>query len=355
MVEAGDHRAVARTRRRVRRRCEVADRDADVPAEAASTQRRPRAAATAAASTVPRSPARCGTTAGRRRLADRQRQARRRRDRGGLGRRVGREPSQRGPRSSRYAARGGAPGASTSERWPRAVRDPAGTGRSGGGVGHVRTHCPPSRRHVERHCARDWPRDHPHAQEITVPDERADDVARITRRTTVGGAALEFDVRSRSPRVSATSTRSTTRPVGSAWTGRSSPRPATRPTTASSRTPSARTATRWTRWCCCQEPTFPGCLIQLPRDRHVPDDRRGRRRRQGPLRPAPRPAPGAPARHRPRARSSTGSRSSTSSRSTRTSSPASPSRAPTGSAAPRPRPRSARRFERAQDRGPLTR
>ena len=69
----------------------------------------------------------------------------------------------------------------------------------------------------------------------------------------------------------------------------------------------------------------------VPRDRHVPDDRRGRRRRQGAVRAGDRPAAGAPAGHPPRARSSTGWRSSTSSRSTRTSSPASPSRARPGS------------------------
>ena len=40
-----------------------------------------------------------------------------------------------------------------------------------------------------------------------------------------------------------------------------------------------------------EEPTFPGCLIR-PGDRHVPDDRRGRRRRQGAVRPGRRPAVG---------------------------------------------------------------
>ena len=33
---------------------------------------------------------------------------------------------------------------------------------------------------------------------------------------------------------------------------------ATRPTTGSSRTRSARTATRWTRWCCCPSRCSPG-------------------------------------------------------------------------------------------------
>ena len=45
---------------------------------------------------------------------------------------------------------------------------------------------------------------------------------------------------------------------------------------------------------------LPGLPDQVPRDRHVPDDRRGRRRRQGALRARDRPAPGAPARHQPR-------------------------------------------------------
>ena len=77
-----------------------------------------------------------------------------------------------------------------------------------------------------------------------------------------------------------------------------------------------------------RRPAVPGRAGALPRDRHVPDDRREGRRRQGALRARQRPAAGAPARHPPRAASSTGSRSSTSSRSTRSSSPASPSRAP---------------------------
>ena len=32
------------------------------------------------------------------------------------------------------------------------------------------------------------------------------------------------------------------------------------------------------------EPTFPGCLVTRAGDRHVPDDRRGRARRQGAVR-----------------------------------------------------------------------
>ena len=40
-----------------------------------------------------------------------------------------------------------------------------------------------------------------------------------------------------------------------------------------------------------EEPTFPGCLVARPPDRHVPHARRGRRRRQDPLRAGRRPAP----------------------------------------------------------------
>ena len=58
-------------------------------------------------------------------------------------------------------------------------------------------------------------------------------------------------------------------------------------------------------------------------DRHVPDDRRGRRRRQGAVRARGRPALGAHPGHRRRRRVRPPARSSTSSRSTRTSSPAS--------------------------------
>ena len=56
----------------------------------------------------------------------------------------------------------------------------------------------------------------------------------------------------------AISTRPTIPPAGSGWTGRCSPRPSTRPTTASSRTPWARTAIRWTRWSWCKNPPSPG-------------------------------------------------------------------------------------------------
>ena len=115
---------------------------------------------------------------------------------------------------------------------------------------------------------------------------------------------------------------------------------ATRPTTASSRTPSARTATRSTRWCCCPSRCSPACIVEArpvgmfrmvdeaggddkvlcvpagdPRWDHIQDI-------------------GDVSRVRARRRSST------SSSATRTSSRASTSRAPTGSAAPRPRPRS---------------
>ncbi len=62
---------------------------------------------------------------------------------------------------------------------------------------------------------------------------------------------------SRSLRVRATSTRWTTRPAGSNSTATSTRRWAIPPTTGSSRTPSARTATRWTRWCCCRSRSSP--------------------------------------------------------------------------------------------------
>ena len=47
------------------------------------------------------------------------------------------------------------------------------------------------------------------------------------------------------------------------------------------------------------EPTFPGLPDQVPGDRDVPDDRRGRRRRQGAVRAGLRPAARAHARHQP--------------------------------------------------------
>ena len=74
--------------------------------------------------------------------------------------------------------------------------------------------------------------------------DRPDDPARSTAEEDVWSSTSWW----RSPRESATSTRSTTSPAGCGWTGRCSPRPSTRPTTASSRTPSARTATRSTPW-----------------------------------------------------------------------------------------------------------
>ena len=86
---------------------------------------------------------------------------------------------------------------------------------------------------------------------------------------------------------------------------------------------------------------LPGLPDQVPGDRHVPDDRRGRRRRQGALRAGLRPPPRPPARHRPTSATICCWRSSTSSPSTRTSSPASPSRARPGPAPKRPRTRCA--------------
>ena len=74
--------------------------------------------------------------------------------------------------------------------------------------------------------------------------------------------ALEFDVLVEIPKGSRNKYEVDHETAGSASTGRCSPRPSTPPTTATSRTPSASTATRSTRWCCCREPTFPGCLIE---------------------------------------------------------------------------------------------
>ena len=95
---------------------------------------------------------------------------------------------------------------------------------------------------------------------------------------------------SRSPRVIATSTRSTTRRDASGSTGCSSPRRATPPTTATSRTPSARTATRSTRSSCSRSPPSPAASSGPRPIGMFHMTRRGRRRRQDPLRPGRRPA-----------------------------------------------------------------
>ena len=65
---------------------------------------------------------------------------------------------------------------------------------------------------------------------------------------------------------------------------------ATRPTTATSRTRSARTATRSTRWSCSTSRPSPAAWCGAAPDRHVPHARRGRRRRQDPVHPGGRPA-----------------------------------------------------------------
>ena len=78
--------------------------------------------------------------------------------------------------------------------------------------------------------------------------------------------------------------RSTTRPAGSGSTGRSSPRPSTRPTTASSRSTLGEDGDPLDALVLVHRADLPRLPDPLPRDRHVPDDRRKGRRRQGPLR-----------------------------------------------------------------------
>ena len=154
---------------------------------------------------------------------------------------------------------------------------------------------------------------------------------------------VEFDVTIEIPKGSATSTRSTTRPAGSGWTGCSSPRPATRDDYGFIEDTLGEDGDPLDALVLLEEPTFPGCLIRCRAIGMFRMTRRGRRRRQGALRPGERPAAASTSATSTTSRSSTGWRSSTSSRSTRTSSPASPSRARTGSAGPRRRPRSSPR------------
>ena len=71
----------------------------------------------------------------------------------------------------------------------------------------------------------------------------------LITRDPAGANQWTLTLLSRSPWDSGTSTRWTTTPAGSGWTACSSPRPGTRRTTASSRTPWPTTAIRWTRWC----------------------------------------------------------------------------------------------------------
>ena len=109
---------------------------------------------------------------------------------------------------------------------------------------------------------------------------------------------------------------------GASSTGGSSRPPCTRPTTASSPTPWARTATRSTRWCCSRTRCTPACGSRPgPSAMHV-DAGRGRARRQDPLRPAARAPVGRTSRPRRPRPSSCSRRSRTSSTCTRSSSPA---------------------------------
>ena len=159
---------------------------------------------------------------------------------------------------------------------------------------------------------------------------------------------------SRSPRASATSTRSTTRPVASAWTGCCSPRRPTPSDYGFIENTLGQDGDPLDALVILQAADLPGLPHRVPRDRHVPHDRRGRRRRQGPVRPDATTRAWSTCATSTTSPSSTASRSSTSSRSTRTSSPASPSRAPTGSAASRPRPRSAPRSSGPRPRATAT-
>ena len=141
-------------------------------------------------------------------------------------------------------------------------------------------------------------------------------------------------------RAAATSTRWTTRPAGSGSTACCSPRPGTRHDYGFIEDTLGQDGDPLDALVLLDEPTFPGCLIRCRADRHVPDDRRGRRRRQGAVRAGRRPAPGAPARHPPRARVRPAGdpallRGLQGPRARQVA-----SRAPPGSAAPRPRRRS---------------
>ena len=151
---------------------------------------------------------------------------------------------------------------------------------------------------------------------------------------------MEFDVPIEIPKGHPQQVRDgSRRPDESAWIGRCSRPRSTRPTTATSRAPSAKTATRSMHLCCCPEPTFPGCLITSRAIGmfRMTDEKGGDDKVICVPADDPRQEHLRDIHHVP---SSTGWRSSTSSRSTRTSSRARASRAPTGSAAPRPRPRS---------------
>ncbi len=100
-----------------------------------------------------------------------------------------------------------------------------------------------------------------------------------------------------------------------------------------------------------QEPTFPGLPDPVPGDRHVPDEGREGRRRQGPLRARATTPARSTCATSTTCPSSTARRSSTSSRSTRRSSRARAWRAPPGSAGPTPSAEIKASWQRAKAAG----
>src|SRR5690242_4469344 len=86
---------------------------------------------------------------------------------------------------------------------------------------------------------------------------RPEGTMELITQTRLGANQWTLTLLSKSPWDSGTSTRWTTSPAGSGWTACCSPRPGTRPTTGSSRTPWPTTATRWTRWCSWTSPPSP--------------------------------------------------------------------------------------------------
>ncbi len=92
---------------------------------------------------------------------------------------------------------------------------------------------------------------------------------------------MEFDVTIEIPKGQRNKYEVDHKTVGSDLTGCFSPPPSIQPTTDSSTTPSARTVTRWTRWCCCRSRPFRAVWCWLARaigmfrmrDEAGPDDK----------------------------------------------------------------------------------